>query len=480
MLSDKLLSLLGALSKPERNRLRKFVHSPYLNEQGDVCRLFDVLDAALRKTSDKRPALDKNAVWAMLYPHRPYDDAHLRRLLSDLIQLTQRFLVMEWREQDPLSEALDLQRALERFDLPKHMVATERTIDRLLDEYPGKSVEYHFAQYRKHWNIFARASKQVATAGFSEKLVAADFHLECFYLAQKLKLYIDWLLYRGFRVSEHELPLVSGFWDYLNDPRFDEAPLIRIFQKIILCFTQIEEESHFEELLQRLNQPDSPLARTDLRECFFIAQNYCALKINQGNTRYYYRYFDLIKNMVDRDLLIENHQIPEAVFKNFITVSLGAGQYEWTEQFIHRYAEYLPSRIRENARIFNLAYVYFYQKNYERVIECLRDVEYSDVVYALGAKSILLRTYYEMGEQLALESLIESFRVFLLRNKVISKNLKREYMNFISLVRKLATIAPSDKKALDRLRQRVSQTSYTMPKNWLLKKLAEIEAGRRY
>ncbi|MCS7035970.1 MAG: hypothetical protein RMJ33_05725 [Saprospiraceae bacterium] len=479
MLSDKLLSLLGALSKPERNRLRKFVHSPYLNDQDDVSRLFDVLDATLRKSPDKALSLDKPTIWKALYPSRTYDDAHLRRLMSDLTQLTQRFLVAEMRAQDPLGEALDLQRALERFDLPKHMAATERTIDHLIEEHPGKSVEYHYAQYRRHWNIFARASKQVATAGFSEKLIAADFHLECFYLAQKLKLYIDWLLFRGFRASEHELPVIPGFWDYLNDPRFDEAPLIRIFQKIITCFAEIENETHFEQLVRLLDHKDSQLARADLRECYFIAQNYCALKINQGNTPYYYRYFELIKNMVERDLLIENNQIPEAVFKNFITVSLGAGQYEWTERFIRQYADYLPARIRENARTFNLAYVYFYQKNYDRVIECLRDVEYSDVVYALGAKSILLRTYYEMEEHLALDSLIESFRVFLLRNKVISKNLKREYMNFISLVKKLSTLAPSDKKALERLRQRVSQTSYAMPKNWLMKKLAEIETGRR-
>ncbi|MCS6930189.1 MAG: hypothetical protein NZM43_11940 [Saprospiraceae bacterium] len=461
------------------NRLRKFVDSPYLNEHTDVRRLFEVLNNALRQTAEKSLKLDKLALWEVLFPGLPYDDARLRRLMSELTQVALRFLVAEMRRQDPLSEALDLQRALERFDLPKHLAAVERSIERLIQEYPGKSADYHYAQYRRHWNIFARASKQVATAGFSEKLAAADFHLECFYLVQKLKLYIDWMLFRGFRASEHELPLISGFWEYLNDPRFDEAPLIRIFQKIILCFNEMENETHFEELLCFMDSKGSQLARSDLRECFFIAQNYCALKINQGNTSYYHRYFELIKKMVERDLLVENNQIPEAVFKNFITVSLGAGQYEWTEQFIHQYTDFLPARVRENARTFNLAYVYFYQKNYDRVIECLRDVEYSDVVYALGAKSILLRTYYEMGESLALESLIESFRAFLLRNKVISKTLKREYINFISLVKKLATIAPSDKRAFERLRQRVNETSYAMPKNWLLKKLVEIETGKR-
>ncbi len=479
MLSDKLLSLLGALSKPERNRLRKFVHSPYLNEQAELRRLFDTLDAALRKSGGSALDLDKPSLWKALYPELPYNDLHLRRLLSDLTQLTQRFLVLELRQQDPLSEALDLQRALERFDLPKHLAATERHIERLIEEYPGKSTDYYYAQYRKHWNIFARSSKQVATPSFPEKLANADFYLECFYLTQKLKIYIDWLLYRGFRVSTHNIPLMAGFWEYLNDPRFDSEPLIRIFQKIIISFLEIDNEVHFEEWLQLLREQGNQLTRPDLRECIFIAQNYCALKINQGHTNYYYRYFDLIKDMVERDLLVENGQIPEAVFKNFITVSLGAGQYEWTEQFIRQYADYLPTRIRENARTFNLAYVYFYQKSYERVIECLRDVEYSDVVYALGAKSILLRTYYEMGEHLALDSLIDSFRAFLMRNKVISKNLKREYLNFIYLVKRLATLAPSDQKTLAQLRQRVSETSYAMPKNWLLKKLAEIENGHR-
>ncbi|MBK6929948.1 MAG: hypothetical protein IPH12_03465 [Saprospirales bacterium] len=253
------------------------------------------------------------------------------------------------------------------------------------------------------------------------------------------------------------------------------VPLIRIYRKVILSFTDSENEEHFYELLADLDRSAGELVRTDLRECCFITQNYCALKINQGKTEYYYRYFGLIRKMVEQDLLIEEGQLPEAVFKNFITVSLGAGEYDWTEQFIRQYADYLPARIRENARMFNLAYVNFYQNNYEKVIEYLRDVEYSDVVYALGAKSMLLRTYYEQGEYLALDSLVDSFRIFLRRNKVISKNLKREYNNFLNLVKKLTTITASDKKGIADLRRRVSETSYSMPKNWLLKKIAEIE-----
>ncbi|MBK9338939.1 MAG: hypothetical protein IPM98_21335 [Lewinellaceae bacterium] len=478
MFSDKLLSLLSAFSKYDLNRFRKFVLSPYFNDQEDVARLFEVINTALRSGDEAVAALDKATVWAALYPGRAFEDAHLRRLASDLTLLAQRFLVEELRQQDPLTEALDLQRALEQYDVQKHLAGAERNIEKLLSQSAGKSTDYYYAQFRQYWNVFSRASKMVATTGYTDKLIFADFYLECFYLAQKLKLYIAWLLYRGFRVTEREVPVVPGFWEYLEDERFAAVPLIRIYRKVIVSFTDSENETHFEELLLHLDHFDRELTRTDLRECYFIAQNYCALKINQGKTEYYYRYFTLIKNMVDKSLILEEGQLPEAVFKNFITVSLGAGEYDWTEQFIRQYADYLPARIRGNARMFNLAYVYFYQKNYDRVIECLRDVEYSDVVYALGAKSMLLRTYYEQGEYMALDSLIDSFRIFLRRNKVISKNLKRKYNNFLNLVKKLTTITASDKKALADLHRRVSETSYSMPKNWLLKKIAEIEKGR--
>lgn len=477
MFSDKLLSLLGAFSKYDLNRFRKFVQSPYFNDQADVARLFEVVNTAIRNGEAAVAALDKPTIWAALYSDAPYDDAHLRRLASDLTLLAQRFIIEEFRQQDPLTEALDLQRALERYDQPKHLASAERSIEKILDQSKGKSTDYYYAQFRQHWNVFNRASKLVATTGYTDKLVSADFHLECFYLVQKLKLYVAWLLYRGFRVTEREVPLVPGFWEYLEDERFATVPLIRIYRAVIVSFTDSENEKHFEELLHLLEHFAADLTRADRRDCIFIAQNYCALKINQGKTEYYYRYFSIIKNMVEHDLLLEDGQVPEAVFKNFITVSLGAEEYEWTEQFIRQYANFLPARIRENARIFNLAYVYFYQKNFDRVIECLRDVEYSDVVYALGAKSMLLRTYYELGEYMALDSLMDSFRIFLRRNKVISKNLKREYINFLNLVKKLTTITPSDKKAIADLHHRVSETSYSMPKNWLLKKIAEIEKG---
>jgi len=475
MFSEKLISLLQTFSKYELNRFRKFLLSPYLNDQEDLTRLFEMVNDALRKDDQALSALTKEAVWKTLYPKQKFDDAHLRRLASDLTQSALRFLAEENRKQDSLTEALELQKVLEKPELQKHLTGVERHIRKELEAESGQSTWYYLSQFRYHWNIYNRASKVVATADFMDKLLPADQSLELFYIVQKLKFYVAWLIFRGFRSTEQELLVIPGFWEYLRQPKFEEVPLVLIYQDVIRCLTEPDEEDHFHNLMSHLEKFADKLAKGDLRECYQIAQNYCAFKLNKGRVDYYPIFFHVIINTINLNILLENGQISEGVFKNIVTVSLGSGEYEWAEKFIEEYSAYLPSDIKENARTFNLAYLYFYQKKYEKVIELLKNVEYRDIVYALGAKLILLRTYFESDEYLALDSLIDSFRIFLRRNKLISKSLKREYISFLNFLKKLSTLDSSNYNAIRILRQRVDEALNVTSKKWLLEKIAELE-----
>lgn len=459
MLSDKLISLLANLSKVERNRFRKFLLSPYLNDQPDAIILFDLIDKELRNSDTTEVTLSKQFVWSTLYPKIVFNDGHLRRLSSDLSQLTLKFMVLESQNADPLQQALDLQKALEKPQLKKHLAGVERQLVRLLDSTEEQSSEFFMAQYRMYHNVFYRASKTVTTTGYGDKLEAADFHLECFYLIQKLKYYVAWLQFSGIRVAEKTVPLFPGFWEYLNQERFKTVPLIAIYRLIAKCFSEPQEEQHFRDLLEYLNKYSSKLTEENLRECYHMAQNYCALKINQGKTEYYSIYFELQKKVVQQGILLENGQLSEGVFKNTITSGLRVGEFTWTEKFIEDYYPFLPTSIRENARTFNLANLYSHQKQHDKVIELLNNVEYSDLVYALGAKLILLRTYYEKNEIMALDSLMDSFRIFIRRNKQMSKGLKREYINFLNFLSKLSSISHRHSQKLVLLKKASWKTS---------------------
>lgn len=475
MFSEKLLTLLATFSKYELNRFRKFLLSPYFNEQEDLIRLFDGCSAAIRKGPDAWRQLDKQEAWRLIYPDRKLDEAQLRRQASDLTQLALKFLALEVQEEDASKELLNLQKALEKPELYKHLAGVERNLERLLNEDSAHSAAFYLTALQMHLNIFNRSSKVVSNNDFMLKLGPADHSLDSFYVLQKLKFYISWLIFRGFRSTEVELPLISGFWEHIKKPQFEGVVLIRIYENIIRSFNHPEEEEHFYTLLATLEENAHDLTKQDLRECYYIAQNYCAFKVNQGKTDYYQIFFGLFKNIIRLGILLERGELSEGVYKNMISISLWVKEFAWAENFIQEYSQYLPSDIRDNARTFNLANLYFHQRKYDQVISLLNNVEYSDIVYSLGSKLILLRTYFEIGEYLTLDSLIDSFRIFLRRNKVISKNLKREYNSFLNFVKKLTTLNTADPKTIATFRQRVMAASATTPKKWLLEKITEIE-----
>lgn len=474
MLGSKTLALLQTLSKVELNRLRRFLRSPWFNDDEDVLRLFELLNSALRRGDEAASAPDKAETWAALFPKKNYDDAALRRLTSLLTQLTLRFLLEEQRQHDPIAEALAMQRVLEKPELKKHLAGVERQIQRSLEGAGGKSSEYYLAHFQMHWNRFSRSAKSVPTADFLEKLYPANGFLDVFYVVQKLKVYMAWLMFRKVRVAEQEIGMPPGFWEHLDAPRYREVPLVAIYKNAARCVEEPGEEAHFEALLGDLDRYGPELTKEDLRECYQIAQNYCALKINQGRAEYFQILFGVYKSIIRLDILLENNTLSEGVFKNMVTMGLNLGEYGWSEAFIRDYAGYLPSDIRENARTFNLATLYFHQKKHHAVIELLRNVEYRDVVYALGSKMLLLRTYYELDELMAMDSLMDSFRIYVRRNKVISKDLKREYINFLNYLKKLTSLSVASPQAKSAFKQKVSASKNPTIKKWLLEKIEEL------
>lgn len=479
MFSDKLVTLLCTFGKVDLNRFRKMVASPYFNDEPDTLNLFDICHNALKKSQDSLFKLTKEQIWKKMYPGKAYDDAHLRRMASDLVQMAIKFKALEQREREPMEDWIFEQKALETSGLDKHLAGVERRITKHIETVPAHSADSFYLSFRFHWNIFNRSYRVVAATDYMAKLLPANRALESFYFNQKLKMYVAWLSYRKYRSTDKILPLPPGFWEYIDEQGYGEIPMIGVYRKVIRILTEPDDESLFEDLLRDLEMIGDKIAPEDYRECCYVAQNYCALKINRGESQYYGKAFTIFKNMVERDGLLEEGQLAEGVYKNIITTGLRAGEFKWVENFIEEYSWYLPPGIRENARAFNLANIYSHQRQYDRALEVLRNVEYSDVTYTLGSKTMLLRIYYEMSEYMALDSLIDSFRIYLRRNQQISKNLQKEYNNFLNLVKKMTTLRVGDKKALSEFKEKVMATSYNTPKKWLLDKIEEMESYQK-
>ncbi|HNM28010.1 MAG TPA: hypothetical protein PKL15_21355, partial [Saprospiraceae bacterium] len=135
------------------------------------------------------------------------------------------------------------------------------------------------------------------------------------------------------------------------------------------------------------------------------------------------------------------------------------------ERFIREKNLLLAQDSRADALHFNLADLFFYTGRYAEAQQHLSQLEFSDVHYNLDAKEMLAKIYYETEAFDALDSLLHAFKSYLQRNRIITENVRKAYLNFIKWLRLLLRATP-DKHAA--LRLRIEKSDRVTAKNWLL------------
>jgi hypothetical protein len=103
-------------------------------------------------------------------------------------------------------------------------------------------------------------------------------------------------------------------------------------------------------------------------------------------------------------------------------------------------------------------------------------VQFTDVKYHLNTTFLQLRTYYAMRDTEALLSLIETFRIYVIRNRKMTTEEKRGYNNFLRFAKKLALLKHNSttfsKKALKEklgdLLKKIESTENVINRYWLV------------
>lgn len=470
MLSNKLYTLLQALSKQDLQRFKKFIGSPYFNENQQLIQLFDLLHPFLKK-STKQDALTKENTWAKLFPKQTYSDTKMRRICSDLTKQVYSFMSIQKFKEEELVQKSFLLDTLNDATLTKQYDSVYNTIQKDSNKGTGKSANYHYYQHLLLANQYQYQAKQ--RKPFLEVFKSADHQLDCFYFLTKLKNHCAELNNKSSLQISGGLKILPNLFTYLDQEGFAQVPSIKAYLLVIKLLTVPEEEHFFWELKEFI-ATEKTISKSDLSELYAHLMNYCANKLNGGNTDYYLHLFDLYKVALAKKVIIEKDRLDFQHYKNIIGIGLKVQAYGWVEQFIQNYTQFLIPNKRENALNFNLAKVYFSQQQYEKVIEQLSTVTYKNHIYAIGGKTILIKTYFELKEYQALDSLIDSFRIYIRRNRIISREVQQQNLNFLRFVKKVAGTLPKDTKSIEKITNQIHKCKALAGKKWLLEKIEEL------
>ncbi len=475
MLNNKLTNLLDSFSNHDLARFKKFVYSPYFNENGDLSNLFDILMPHFLLSGKTENIPGKLGLWKKLFGKKTYNDVQFRRLCSDLTKLAYSFLAYQQLKNEAISEQVQLLRGVNNPKLKKHFDGVLRQIKNTQQQLGLKNADAHYFSFISESQQHKHLELAYSKANSFENLEKADYHLDCFYISKKLKHFSDALGYKSFLSQEANIHFLPEFLEYVQGSSFLKEPAVKAYFLVIQMLQFSNEEGHFFELKEYLKERGSVFPKEELNNLYTHLKNFCIdKKINFGHSEYFHELFELYQSTLKNELIFEDNALPPHHYKNIITVGLNIKAFDWVEDFIIDYTPKLPKINQENALNYNLAKVYFSQFQYEKVIEQLREVEYKNLDYALGGKLMLLKTYFELEEDIALDSLIDSFRIYLRRNRLISKEVRQQYLNVLRFVKKLSTIAPYDKKTIVKTKNQILNCKALADKNWILEKVEEL------
>ncbi len=470
MVNSKLLHYLKQLSRKDLLQFRDFVHSPYFNKHQKTKALLDYL---LRVGWEREKKLQKENIFSALFKGEKYDEQQVSNLMTYLLRLLRRFLEQEYFEGQLDSRKIALLEGSRDKGLQKLFELTSRQIEKEIvqNDFPDGEDYYYRSQYYELMDLH-----EVEYGNWTDNLALEKSveYLDKFYIIEKIKRATQIQARKTMTGNPIQLNLMKELMKLIQQKNFSD-PIMLLYQATYQLLADETEKSFFQlkALLEKdaMNIPDK-----DGKNLYKHALNFCVRQVNLGKDAFKKESFDLYKEMLHTGLIYYNDEILQWDYSNIVTFGCQLKEYDWTDKFIFEQKEYLPKHIRDNAFTYNLAVFYLHTQKYDHAARLLNNVEFTDLNYQILTRILLLKIYFNSRDWQALEYHLDSFRIYILRHKVINENRKPAYLNLIRFSKKMAELYEEKnymrkkelKEKLEQLMEKVEQHPKVLNKSWLL------------
>lgn len=461
MIDNKLFELLNSFTGVEKRAFSKYLQSPYFNHRKDVLRFWDFVLSQTGKD------FSSAAAFRYIYPSEQWAPLKWRQIQSYLHQHAENFLAQRAAEQLPLLSDLYLAPIYRQKKLPKSLDYVLRRAQAQLDKTPA-DLQYYYHQYRLESEKYVSFESQTRTQGNNLADISRAFDI--FACSSKLRLACLMESHRAVFNTDYDTDLLQAMLPVLEKKEWLDIPIVALYFYGYKALNN-GNENDFQAFRREIERLPANFPEEEKRTFLLLAINFCIRRLNSGEQYYVREAFNFYKVGLETAALFENGYLGRFGFKNIVALGLNLSEHAWVADFIEQYAPFLEPKHRDAHRDYNLAKVYYAQKKYEKAMPLLARVDESDLLLNLDSRIMLLKMYYETKEWDAMDALMASFKVLLLRKKKVVGYHQTYYLNAIRYFKKLTQLNFLDKAAVQKLEQEVRSNGALIEKGWILEKL---------
>lgn len=469
MSDTALYELFSALTNREIRSARLWLESPLFNHRSESLLLFDYLAAC--RTANRAP--EWSAACKAVFNSTAQNLARLRHEMSALSTLLRNFLVWQEMNLEHGQRETLLLRTMRKRGLEKNFHLAMRDAEKSLQSLSRLSFANYLSAFRLdmekyEWDI--RVSRE---QHFSFETLRAN--LDAWYAGQILHLACMEQSRQAIRSNDHKDTLPPDTLDLLLDQLpgrpHESQPGVMLYHLGQKMLANPDDSARMDAFRQLLGQQIGTVPPAEARDLLMLAINHGIRRINAGEREAIRHTLGFYLLGLEKKLLHDERGVlSKYTYNNVLMSFLALEEWEQAAAFLEQYRSELPAPECDNIYRYNLAIYHYRRGDYDGTLELLREVTFSDPMYNLESRKMLLKIYYEQEAFDALDSLLENLLNWLRRHGELGYH-REMYRNLARFTRRLLRLPPGNTEERKRLETKISDTPLVAERTWLLEKI---------
>jgi len=414
--------------------------------------------------------LDKKSAYEQILPDKPYRSRDWYLLLSRFTKLVEMFLVWQEVQNDELAQYPFLLRNLRRrrkSSLFQRSLKQAKALQQKREQHTAQQLYFAYDLEQAYYDYIASHNRQERT-----NLQEVSDRLDEFFMAEKLK---QACLEHSRRITNQEtydIHFLEAIEEQIRErPHLLEVPTVKVYHACYRAVVHGGDKTAFQHLRQVMSAHQQGFPKQEIRDLYLLAINYCIRALNRGEEDFAREALQLYEQSLEEGYLLEDGHIPESTFGNIVSLGLKLQRYNWVEGFIRDRAHFLKPAFQESLPAYTAAKLAYECGQLKKALQLLATVEARQPFLYFGTKTLQLKAFYELGEWDALDSLLESLRVYLQRHPDLGYH-REHYQLLLHFARRLIQLPPNSRKAKAVLKKEIEETKSFRESNWFLRQLS--------
>lgn len=499
-MKNRVLDIIKSFSAPEVTKFKHYLRSPYFNRSNKVYLLYSEI-INFYPFFDS-PQLNYKFLNFKVNPSRPYNAVTMRSLISDLEKHALNFLRQINLDTDEISTHNYLRDELRARSLGRIF---EQSIKDYEEKQPKENIidENYFlnrlnleTDKLNYSYISKNLSKKINVDSLIMYLVTGSKNLFLYFIMKMITHYLNLqTMQANYKEIEERNALyeflvkffsgLDNFYlkGFLRDKNNDYYYVFDIYYNLFRAFSNRSGLRNYEKCKELLTEYGKYFKANEKHFLYGKLVDFCELR-QKVNPKDEYSRRELV-NLYELHIAKKyyetesNPYLPLPLFRNMLNFAIRIRKFKWAEKYIKIYSNKLYPDFKGDLRNLGYARIAFARGQFSETLRKINKVNPDASGIKVDYKNLMIMLHYELGNFMLVESLLDSYKLFIRRSKVISKENKVYYRNFAFYVERFVKFTSNRNKTyLGSLKDRIKKEENIVYKSWLIQKVNELAGSK--